>query len=381
MIPPSDPRYRAALARPHEAVSRIEVWYNGIQRDEITWRQPGPYVGGNIVGRRAPVFYSGSVRASLTSRVTRTMDLTVPEAMYPWGTKDLLTPYGTELRAFKGIRFGSGTLVEFPVFVGTVEEVSPPRGTCTVKASDTALRVAGAGFQSPLPSQVGSLLLDEYERLVLDANPRAVFGPHSAITTKVPQLSYDDDRGQALDNLAQAANAFWYTLADGRYVMRLVPWLAPLTQAPLALSDGAGGTILDAFPVRAATGIYNQVTVLSDRADGGPALWASASDDDPASPTYIRGAFGVRSQRIRLTGAVVQAQLDALARATLERSKARTESWQATIVPDASIELGDALALAYRGHLATQYVASFSMPLGKDQTMQLQLRDLVGVDA
>lgn len=375
MIPPTDPGYRAALARSHEAYSRIEVWFNGIQRDELNWVQKASY------SRQGSVFFTGSVRASLTSRVTRTMDLVVPEALYPWSTTDLLNPYGTELRAFKGIRYGSGTQVEFPVFVGTVEEVSPPRGTCTVKASDTALRVAGAGFQSPMPSQVGHLVVDEVERLILDANPLATFGTHSAITTKVPTLAYDDNRGQALDNLADAATAYWYTLADGRYVLRLVPWLAPLTQTPLPMSDSEGGTLLDAFPVRSATGIYNQVTVVSDRADGGQALWATASDTNPASPTYNRGAFGVRSQRIRLTGAAVQSQLDALARTQLDKSKALTESWQATCVPDASIELGDAAALTYRTRLATQFVASFSLPLGADQGMQMQMRDLVGVDS
>jgi hypothetical protein len=375
MIPPTDPGYRAALTRPHESYSRVEVWYGGIQRDELSWAQRSTYT------RQAPVFFGGSVRASLASRVTRTMDLTVPEALYPWGTKDLLTPYGTELRAFRGIRYGSGTQVEFPVFVGTVEEVSPPRGSCTVKASDTALRVAGAGFLSPVPSQVGTLVLDEIERLILDANPRAVFGTHSAITALVPQLSYDDDRGQALDNLAQSATANWYTLADGRYVVRLVPWLAPLTQAPLPMSDGPGGTILDAAPTRSTNGIFNQITVLSDRADGGDAIWSAASDTDPASPTWIGGPFGVRSKRIRVTGAAVQAQLDALARTELDKAKALTESWEATVVPDASIELGDALSLTYRARLATQFAVSFTMPLGPNQNMQIQMRDLVGVDA
>jgi hypothetical protein len=373
MIHPTDPGYRLALTRPHESYSRVEVWYGGIQRDELTWTPRASYT------RQAPVFFSGSVRSSLNSRVTRTMDLTVPELLYPWGTKDLLNPYGTELRAFKGIRYGSGTQVEFPAFVGTIEEVSPPRGTCTIKASDTALRVAGAGFQSPMPSQVGTLVLDEYERLVLDANPRAVFGPHSAITALVPQLSYADDRGQALDNLADAATAFWYTLADGRYVMRSVPWLAPLTSTPLALSDGPGGVLLDAHPVRSTSGIYNQITVLSDRADGGAAIWATRTDTDPASPTYVGGAFGVRSKQIRITGAAVQSQLDALARTELEKSKALTSSWTASIVPDASIELGDALALTFRERLATQYVVSFGLPLGPNDNMQLQLRDLVGV--
>ena len=378
MIPPQTPWYRRALAAPHEAYARVEVWRAGIQVDELAWVDRGtPYTRG------APVFFGGAVRASLASTVTRTLDLTVPDTLYPWEVDDLLNPYGTELRAFKGVRYGAGSLDEFPVFVGTVEEVSPPElGKATLKASDTTLRVAGAGFPAPLPSQVGFPLLDEFERIVLDANPRAVFGTHSPITALTPQLSYDGNRGQALDSLAGAASANWYSLADGRYVMRFWPWTQPVTVTPLQLSDGDGGTLLTAFPVRSASGVYNQVTVVSDRPDGGPALSATVSDTDPTSPTYVGGPFLVRSKPpIRVTGAVNQGQLVAIARAELQRSLALTASWQFSCVPDASLELGDPVKLSFRGRRATQFATGFTMPLRPDAVMQVQGRDLVGASS
>lgn len=378
MIPPRNPWYRQALAASHEAYARVEVWRAGVQVDELAYVDRGqPYT------RNVPVFSGGTIQATLASRVARTLDLIVPEWLYPWNVTDLLNPYGTELRVFKGIRYGNSSPDEFPAFVGTIEEVSPPQlGQCRVKASDTALRVAAAGFLSPMGSQVDTLVVDEFERLVLDANPRATFGAHSPITALVPQLAYDSDRGQALDSLAGTASANWYTLPDGRYVLRTVPWVAPLTQSPLALTDGDGGTLLDAYPVRSTAGIYNQVAVLSDRADGGPAFYATASDTNPASPTYVGGPFGVRSRPpIRVTGAVDQGQLAALARVELQRSQALTASWTLTCVPDASIELGEALGVAFRGRAAVQFAAGFTMPLRPDAAMQIQGRDLVGVDA
>lgn len=378
MIPPQNPWYRRALASPHEAYARIEVWRAGTQVDELRYvDRAAPYT------RRSPVFFNGAVRATLASRVTRTLDLTVPDWLYPWDTWELLNPYGTELRVFRGVRYGNGTPDEFAAFVGTVEEVSPPAlGQCRLKASDTALRVAAAGFQAPMSSQVGALVVDEVERLILDANPLATFGTHSAITATVPQLAYDSDRGQALDSLAGSATAFWYTLANGDYVLRTVPWTAPLSQGVLQLTDGAGGTLLDAYPLRSTAGIYNQVTVVSDRPDGGPALYATASDTDPTSPTYTGGPFGVRSKPpVRITGASSQGQLAALAQVELRRSQALTASWSLTIVPDASIELGDPLGVAFRGREATQFATSFTLPLRPDGAMQVQGRDLVGVDA
>lgn len=378
MIPPQTPWYRQALAAPHEAYARVEVWRSGIQVDELAWVERGtPYTQG------APVFFGGSVRASLASRVTRTMDLVVPEYLYPWDPWDLLNCYGTELRAFKGIRYGSGSRDEFPVFVGTVEDASPPDlGKTAIKASDTALRVAAAGFVAPLPSQSGFPVIEEIERLILDANPLATFGTHSAITALTPQLAYDSDRGQALDALAGAASANWYTLADGRYVVRFVPWTQPVSTTPLVLADGPGGVLLTAFPVRSTSGIFNQITVISDRADGGPAEYATVADTNRASPTYIGGPFGVRSKPpIRVTGATNQGQLAALARVELARSQALTASWQLTCVPDASLELGDPLKIQFRSRRATQFAASFTLPLRPDASMQVQCRDLVEVDA
>ena len=374
MIPSRNPFYREALAGPHEAYSRVEVWRAGIQVDELVWRETN-----QRYTRDVPVFYGGNVRATLSSRVTRTLSMTVPDFLYPWRNSDLLNPYGNELRAYRGIRYGNGSPDEFPIFSGPIMTVRPPRnGECTIEASDVTVRVSGAGFVAALPSQAGSAVLDEYERLVLDVNPRAVFGPHSPITELVPVLGYDSDRGAALDNLAKTANSFWYALADGRYVMRRVPWSVKPSVMPIPLIDGPGGTLLSAFPDRGSAGIYNQITVTSDNPDGGTPIWATATDNDPNSPTYIGGPFGIRAAApVRVTGADNQGQLLVLAKALIARSRALVDSWQITCVPDPSIELGDPLGMSYRGHQALQVAAAFTMPLEPTGSMSIDGR---GVD-
>ena len=378
MIPPRNRFYREALAAGAEPYSRVEVWRQGVQVDELVWvDRRKPYT------HNVPTYFDGSVKATLGSRVTRTMNLTVPSWMYPWAADDLINPYGTELRAFKGLRYGNGTPDEFPCFTGTVEGVSPAQnGVCKVDAADTALRVAAAGFVAPLPANVGSLVVDEFERLVLDANPRAQFGEHDPITTLVPALAYDEDRGAALDSLAKVASANWYTLADGRYVLRWLPWLRASTATAIALTDGPGGTLVEAYPRRDTDGIYNQVTVTSDRPDGGTPLYATASDTDPTSPIWVGGPFSVRTAPpVRVTGATEQGQLFALSRALLQRSRILTSSWNVTCRPDGSIELGDFLDLSYQERRAYQYAQSFSIPLGPQGNMSIECRDLAGTEA
>lgn len=376
MIPAQSSLYRRALGGPHEAYSRVEVWRDGIQVGDLAWekRDPRrPYTGG------APVFYSGSVRATLGSRVTRQLTLTVPDALYPWGVHDLLNPYGNELRAFKGIRYGTA-VDEFPVFVGRIMRARPPgKGQLTVEASDNAGRISGAGFASPMPSQAGSLILREFERLVKAAYPQAVFGPHDDIHDLVPHLAYDSDPGQALDALATAASAYWYALADGRFVMRRIPWVFPADMAPIPLTDGPGGTLATAFPDRDASNLFNRITATADRADGGPPLWVTASDTDPASPTYVNGAFGTRGVQYRVSGVTSQGQLRSIAESLVKRTRALTESWTISCVPDASIELGDLLAPNFRGRTSVQVAASYNMPLGPGELMQIDGRALQAI--
>lgn len=372
MIPARNRWYRDALGRPHSAYSRVEVWRSGVLVDELVWRERGSMV----YSLDMPVFFGGTVRATLGSKVTRTLTLSVPDSLYPWKSSDLLNPYGQELRAFRGIRYGNNSPDEFPIFVGPIYDAKPTRnGEVTIGASDNSIRVSAAGFPSPLPAQTGALVVDEYERLVLDAYPAATFGRHDVFTDRVPPgLTYDSDRGAALDALAKIANAFWYTLADGAFVLRRVPWATVVTSAPVALRDGQGGTLISAFPTRSAQGLANSITVICDRPDGGVPFYATVEDTDPASPTYVGGPFGIRSIQVKLTSAANQGQVVRLAQQLLVRAKSLTESWDITCQPDASLELGDALDVSYRGHEALQVAAGFTMPLDVNASMSIDGR-------
>jgi hypothetical protein len=379
MIKANNPGYRAALAMPHAAYARVEVWRNGVPVEELNRYDVYP----DAINRKVPVFLSGSVRCTLQSRVARTASITVPEWLYPFEPDDLLNPYGNHLKMYRGIRYGSGDVDEFPVFSGPITKVSPRgNGTATVEAKDLAGKVVGAGFAAPARAGVGSLVTAEFKRLVEGAYPLATFGPFDAITETVPELSYDTDRGAALDGLAKIASSFWYPLADGRFVMRLVPWTVTPSIQPLVLASGAEGTAVDgtlisAYPVRSEEGVYSEVVVSSENTDGGDPFSAAVRDLDPASPTYVNGAFGRKTLQLRVTQAPSQNAAYTAAKTTLRQSKALSESLQITCIADASIELGDVLEVHYRGHTWTQIAAGFSMPLDPGDTMQIDGRGLV----
>lgn len=367
MIPPRNPFYRQALARPHQAYARVEVWRAGVQVDELAWSPAAD----PRVSRK--VFFAGSIRATLGSRVTRTLDLSVPADLYPWETTDLLNPYGQEIRAFRGVLYGNGEPDEFPVFVGRIR-TAKYGPTVSIGCTDNAGLVVAAGLQAPLACTPGVTIVEEFERLVLIANPAAVFGTHDAITDTVPVgLAYDGDLAAALDSLAKAANAFWYALADGRYVIRRIPWTVAPTVQPLVLTDGPGGTVVEAAPDRSSEGLFNRITVTCDRADGSAPIYAMAEDTDPASPTWVDGPMGVQATQVRVTGITSSAQALAIARALITRTRALVDSWGITCQPDASLELGDPALVTFRSRSALQVLAGFSFTLGGG-TMQIDGR-------
>lgn len=383
MIPPRNPRYRAALAGAHNAYSRVEVWRSGIAVEELSMPAAGSAAA---LTRGAPVFFGGSVRATLGSRVTRSLTLSVPEWLYPWDSGGLLSPYGSELRVFRGVLYGSGETDEFPVFRGPVTAAKPSgAGLVTITAGDRAQDVVSAGFTGPEPSGAGELITAEFKRLVLAAVPDATFGTFDDIPTLVPNLSYDADRGAALDGLSKMAGAYWYALAGGDFVMRYIPWTVPITSSKIVLANGPGGTLLSAFPNRDRANVYNRVTVSNESATGAPPVFATVDDDDPTSPTYIDGPYGIKSLQLRVTQATSQSNCRTAAAAQLQRSKALAQSWTLTCVPDGSIELGDPLDVQYVDisntlRQATQLAAGFTMPLDNNAAMQVDGRDPIAQD-
>lgn len=380
MISPRNTIYRRALAQAHNPYSRVEVWRSGVQVDELTFKSP------QTTGiRGARVFLGGSVRATLASRVTRTLNLSVPSWLYPWDNSDLLAPWGNELRVFRGIQYGSGELDEFPVFRGQIVDIKPQGdGTALLNAADRTQDVVGSSFDAPSVANVGALVPVEFKRLVIGALPDATFGTFSPIGAVVPPLSYDYDRGAALDGLAKVAGAYWYALANGDFVIRYVPWSVLISTGKTLLTN-IGGTLLTAFPTRSRANVFSRVTVSNEPTDGSTPTFATVDDTDPTSPTYVHGPYGVKAVQVRVTQAATQSGCRTAARTILSRSRSLTQAWTITCVPDPSLELGDPLDVEYLDETgvtrsAVQIIAGFTMPLDKTSAMSIDGRDPLAED-
>jgi Domain of unknown function (DUF5047) len=364
-----DAQYRDALARPHSVYLRVDV----LDR------------AGNVLRSGLP-FIDGNVRATLSSRVARVLTLSVDRSWFPLlpsgavDTEGLLTPFGNRLRAYRGITYGDGSIVSFPVFYGRIEQVQMSRnGQVGITANDLAADIVDAQFETPESSNPANSISTEFRRLIREALPDASFGTSDLTGLKIAPVAWQSDRAQALDDMSSTASMLWYPLADGSFVQRFTPWTNPGQTASISLTDGAaqtaGATIADWTITLSRTSVYNAVVFAAERQDGTAPAYATVRDTDPDSPTYFLGNFGRKPLLVQNQTALTQSQCLSAAQGILKQAKAITQVWDpVTIVPDASLELGDLVDVAADGAADTQVITGFTVPMRETGDMSLNLR-------
>lgn len=357
---PSTAQYQATLPYPHKRYTTIQVYQEGV-----------------LVGDLSDLtFSSGSVRASLTSRVTRSAELVFSDTDFPLVESAILSPYASVLQISTGIQYANGLWEVFPVFTGRVAE--PQReadGTVSVRADDLAADVVAFRFEAPQSTIAGSTCLAEIERLILQAIPSATFGTHDVTDLEVPELTWEEDRGQALDDLAEVLQGRWYALGDGSFVVRKYPYvLGPVVST---ITDGSLGLLSSATRTLTRDGVANSVTVVAERIDGTDPIRVTARNTDTSSPTMFGDRYGRVSQIIKVQTPLTSAAAQQFAVQQLAAMSALTEQWSADMVPDSSLEPGDTVKLSYRGQSATQVIDSITYPLTTGGTMTLDTRSSV----
>lgn len=375
MLTPFDPYlFAQAINRPHQPAFRVTV------------------LDGLGVPLQTIEYLDGGVTATLSSQVTRNAEILIDPALSPADETGLLYPNGNRLYIERGIGFGCDTSDLLPVFHGRINAVfDTPDAPTRITAVDLAADVRDAGFTVPTNSVATSPILDEFQRLVTGALNSATFGPSDAFAPLVGARTYDTDRAQALDDLANSVAAFWYTLPDGRFVMRRVPWTVPAAPSliiydqlaadvcQLEGADPATSFLYATSSTRARTrdSVANVITVAAELVDGTPPYVYTAADTDPTSPTYIGGNFGVKSRHVRTDVAGSPAQARLMAESALARTKALTDGWSVQAVPDPRIELGDCVEVQCQRKASVQIVAALRMPLNPKGKMDISTRALL----
>lgn len=355
----STPLYKSVLHTPHRRAAYIDVYD----------------IDGNVRALGVPVI-DGDVTANLTNRVTRTASFTLSDKWYPRTVDDPMSPYRAVVKIFAGIQYGNGTDEVFPVFTGRAYEAKRNGdGTVSFRADDLAADVVACRFESPTNAVTGTQVISQIHRLITQAVPQATFGTNDVEDAPTPKLTWDEDRGQALDDLSEATGGRWFSLGNGDFVVR--EFIYAVGTPVQEFMDGPRGLMSGAETTVTRDGTANSVVVVAERMDGTDPVRYVARDGKPASPTLFGGPFGRVVQVIKVQTPLSSAQAQKLARTQLAAATALSEQWSCDVVPDYTMEPGDTVRLAYRGLISDQVIDGISYPLLTKRPMRLLTRSSV----
>ena len=356
---PSSTLYKQAIHRPHKTAFAVDLL-------------DGP--GGDVLAYDVPV-WSGSVTANLTHRVTRSGTFQVGPEFWPdENGAGLLTPVRTVARIRGGIRYGDGSTEMFPLIVGRVGDLRRnDDGSVTARVDDLAADVIGVAFEQPRASE-NVPVTTQIRRLILEALPEATFGTDDVDDAQTPRLVWDEDRGDALDKLAEAVGGRWFALGDGSFVVRRYAY--DVGTPVQDIWDTDGGLLVSATPSLTRDGAANSITVVVERFDGGTPFRVTVRDTTVGSPTFYGGPFGRPTKVIKVQTPLTEGEATTYARAQLNASTALLSQWSIECVPDFTLEPGDTIRTRSRNVRSTQLIDSITYPLGPG-TMSLGTRAYV----
>jgi hypothetical protein len=342
--------------------------------------------------RRLPAT-GGEVSCDRTAAVRRTCKATCVDPLgdlVPSDTSSLLTPYGTELRPYRGVRYPAtpehpeGEIDVLPLGVFRLAKVSIQDTTggspdIQLEAFDLSRTVARDKFTSPYVIATGTNIIDAIKDILARTFPDLAYDAISTTrTTTAPRL-YDvsDDPWDAVTELAQSLGCDIYFDVEGGVVIAPPADIDALPSPDFTYIEGQRCTMIDLSRVFTDEPGFNGIVLTGESpGDELPPVRAVAWDEEPTSATYHLGPYGevpqfITDQLIKTTEEA-QATADQLLRNLLGFSAQLSISG----IVNPSFEAGQVVEVTRaRSHVSGLYaVDAFNIPLDAKGVQNLTLR-------
>ena len=274
---------KTAILTDHIVISKAEVWASDQKLQEINISE-------------------GTVQVDARSAVRRTCEITLitdreTTNLVPDNDFDLLTPFGNELRLYRGVQYSNGTEEYVPLGVFVIIEVAISDTNDGVKiqlkGEDRSIRISRAKFTAPyqmvagtLESSLTALLQNRYPD-VETAFPTT----NVSITNIVLGTEQDNDPWKDAVEIAELVGFDLYFDQNGVARMNQFPTLdGSVVVATFVEGDGTTVTSLNRTISTKST--YNGVIYTIEGTEVATPIRVEVWDEDPASPTYRFGVFG-----------------------------------------------------------------------------------------
>lgn len=370
---PVSSAFLAAVTRSHTLATRVDVLQNG-----------STILAGLSVT-------DGSVTIDRTADVRGRCSIVVADpALVPSDATDLLTPYGNELRVWRGVRFASTStavgastdeMVSLGVFRIQSFTVDDPGRAIKIDGLDRSQAIREAAFEDVYTVPAGTPYTSAIQSLISAVLPTTQFN-FAISDEQAPLLVFDDvgegGRWSAATSMAASLGCELYFDGDGTCVLR--PDTSAIAASVLTVTDGVGGVIVAGSKGWARDGMYNAVVATSNNPTGALSARGFAYDSDPNSPTYYFGPFGKKIRHYASPFIATQDQAESAALSILQQNLGASQALKFTIAPNPALEPGDVITVQ-RGALGvnqTVVVDSVSVGLQASSAMEADVRILRG---
>jgi hypothetical protein len=314
-----------------------------------------------------------TVQATFGTRGGRSADLDVDTGYLDDG---LFDPLQDHVLIWAGVR-GVGTV---PLFFGRVDETpDEDTGEESVVLLSRAEELLRNPFEAPFPANAANPTSLEMRRIIQTVEPSWAVALNVTADAPVPSGTvWEDDPGQALDDLAAAINAVWTPDRIGGFTIFTNPYSLTSTPASvLTLTDGEDGVLVGVRHVRSRSAVRNSVTVVVERTDGFAPIRVTARDTVSTSATRWGGPFGKQAEVLKIQTPLSRADAIGVAQRRLAQSLALTRNWTITLPPGLGqiLDPGDVITVWYRDEVTSQVVESIRYATHAQSTVVAETRE------
>lgn len=367
------PRFLAEISGSHTVYSYCDVVSPTGQRRRLT-----------ITDGYVNVDRSANVR-----RAGHVVCLDPDGTFTPDGVKGILTPFGSEVRPYRGVKYADGTIETYSLGVfrlakASLHESTPNSLSIALDFYDLSRTVSRDKFTTTYTVDTGSNVVVAIQRILARTFPDLRYDAISTgLATSAPQV-YDtgSDPWEAVQKLAVSVGCEVWFDTSGGVVIAPPTDIDALPTPAYEYVEGPGCRMTDLTSDYSDDPGCNGVIVTgASPGTDQPAVRAEAWDNEPSSPTYRFGPYGqvpkfVSDSTVKTTGDA-QVMADSLLRGQIGFAvQLQVTSWVNPV-----LEGGDVIRVT-RGplHVDGLYtVDSFTVPLKREayQTIKVRAKRIV----
>lgn len=316
-----------------------------------------------------------NVSATYSTQGGRDASIVVSQHILDQG---LLNPNSDQVVIYTGIP----NVAMVPLFTGRVDEVSRSSdGQAEIQLLSRAAEAIRAEFEVPWAAgPAGTYTTAEMTRILQSIDSTWGVDISDANNSTIPaNLVWETDPGQALDQLAQGASLIWQPDRVGSFRIFVNPWTIGSIlgdTSVVTLVDGEDGVLVEVEENTSRIGVYNSVTVVTERVNNTPPVRVTARDMNPASPTYWGGLFGKQNLVVKNQTPVSDFESENLARRLLRQSLALQRSFRITLPDMPLLDPGDIFTLWYDNVVYAVVTESVDYSTRADNSTVLAGREL-----